>query len=88
MFDGASCAFACAARYLESLGLRPNGGTKNTRYRMAGHVSESRQMRNWEYVNVHRVRQDDKLKRGKGNGKSDGKGKGKGRTGKGKGNQP
>ena len=88
MFDGAPCASACATRYLARVGLQPNLHTPNPRYRKAGHVSESRQSRTWEYVHVYRDYKGDKGKWGNGKGKSDGKGKGKGHTGKGKDNQP
>ena len=88
MFDGAPCASARAARYLQGLGLQQNWDTKNTRYRKPGHVSESRQGRAWDYVHFYRDHKGDKGKSGKGNGKSDGTGKGKGRTDTGKGNQP
>ena len=87
MFDVAPCASACATRYLASLGLQPNWHTPNTRYRKAGHVSESRKARQWEYGNVYRRSKGDKAKWGNGNGKSEGTGNGKGRTGKGKGYQ-
>ena len=55
-------------RYLTDIGLQPSTGTEASRYRVAGHCSDSRAQRQWEMG---------KLYPGQNHGKGSGKGSGK-----------
>ena len=35
-------------RYLKKVGLQPSKGTQDSRYRVSGHISDSRAQRQWE----------------------------------------
>ena len=78
-------------RYLESIGLEPSRHTEESRYRAAGHDSESRLQRQWEGAQVNIGGGKKGYEKGggkkgseKGGGKK-GSGKGGGKKGSGKG---
>ena len=59
-------------RYLTMIGLEPSKGTQESRYRVSGHVSDSRAQRHWEKNRVFPG-----YDHGKGSGKGSDKGAGK-----------
>ena len=59
-------------RYLTNIGLEPSKGTQDSRYRVSGHISDSRAQRQWEKNRVFPG-----YDHGKGSGKGTDKGTGK-----------